>query len=296
MLKAVRDSSAMETFSSKEAMRNHARALKSQGMSVGCVLTMGFLHDGHMALVRECARHVDAVVASIFVNPTQFGEKEDLDNYPTDIEGDLAKFAAEGVRAVFLPTVEEMYPEGADTVVSVVALSGILQGKVRPGHFQGVTTVVSKLFHIFEPDVTVFGQKDYQQLAIIRQMVSDLAMPIRVIGLPTVREADGLAMSSRNVRLTPEDRAAAVVLSHALDAAEAAEAKPLTAEDFRVLVRETISREPRADIRAIDIRDAVTLAPFYGVLDRPAVILLSVRFGNILLIDNRVIGPRKDQL
>ncbi|MEO0485773.1 MAG: pantoate--beta-alanine ligase [Pseudomonadota bacterium] len=286
----------METFDTKDAMRAHVRGLKSQGKTVGCVLTMGFLHAGHMALVRECARHVDAVVASIFVNPTQFGEQADLDNYPTDIDGDLAKFADAGVDAVFLPTPAEMYPEGAETVVSVPTLSGILQGKVRPGHFQGVTTVVSKLFHILEPDVTVFGQKDYQQLAIIRQMVRDLDMPIRVLGLPTVREADGLAMSSRNVRLTPEDRAAAVVLSQALNAAEARDGEALTSEDYRRLTRERIAREPRADIRAIDIRDAVTLAPFYGPLTRPAVILLSVRFGDILLIDNRVIGPGKDQL
>ncbi|MEM9349164.1 MAG: pantoate--beta-alanine ligase [Pseudomonadota bacterium] len=286
----------METYSSKDTMRDHVRALKRQGKSVGCVLTMGFLHDGHMALVRECARHVDAVVASIFVNPTQFGEKEDLDNYPTDIDGDLSKFAAEGVNAVFLPTREEMYPEGADAVVAVPSLSSILQGKVRPGHFEGVTTVVSKLFHILEPDVTVFGEKDYQQLAIIRQMVRDLAMPIRVLGLPIVRETDGLAMSSRNVRLTPEDRAASVVLNQALDIAEANENKGLSTEEFRVMVRDAIRKEPRADIRAIDIRDAATLAPFYGALDKPAVILLSVRFGNILLIDNRVIGPGKELL
>ncbi|MEL6610364.1 MAG: pantoate--beta-alanine ligase [Pseudomonadota bacterium] len=286
----------METFSDKDAMRDHVLGLKRQGQRVGCVLTMGFLHDGHMALIAECLRHVDQVCVSIFVNPTQFGEKEDLDNYPTDIEGDLAKLKAAGVSAVFLPTPDVMYPEGADTVVTVQGLSDILQGKVRPGHFQGVTTVVTKLFNILQPDVTVFGQKDYQQLAIIRQMVRDMAVPIRVIGLPTVRESDGLAMSSRNVRLTPEDRVAAVVLSQALDHAEANESSDLTTEELRALVRETIAREPRADIRAIDIRDAETLAPFYGRLDRPAVILLSVRFGDILLIDNRVIGPGKDQL
>lgn len=277
-------------------MRAYVRDLKAQGKSVGCVLTMGFLHEGHLALVAECARQADEVVTSIFVNPTQFGEKEDLDNYPSDIEGDLAKFARAGVSAVFLPQREEMYPDGAETVVSVPSLSSILQGKVRPGHFEGVTTIVSKLFNILEPDVTVFGQKDYQQLAIIRQMVTDMAMPIRVIGLPTVREADGLAMSSRNVRLLPEDRAAAVVLSQALDRAEAREGDPLSAEEFRILVRETIATEPRADNRAIDIRDARTLAPYYGRLESPAVILLSVRFGNILLIDNRVIGPGKEAL
>ncbi|MEL6913957.1 MAG: pantoate--beta-alanine ligase [Pseudomonadota bacterium] len=291
-----RTTRAMEILRDTCAMRGHVRALKARGHSVGCVLTMGFLHAGHLALIAECLRHADAVCVSIFVNPTQFGERRDLDAYPTDIEGDLAKLKQAGVSAAFLPTPEVMYPEGADTVVVVPGLSDILQGKVRPGHFQGVTTVVSKLFHILEPDVTVFGQKDYQQLAIVRQMVRDMAMPIRVLGLPTVREEDGLAMSSRNVRLTPQDRAASVVLSQALDLAEKHETDPLTAEEFRALVREHIAREPRADIRAIDIRDAATLAPFYGRLTRPAVILLSVRFGEILLIDNRVIGPDKDAL
>ncbi|MEM6479044.1 MAG: pantoate--beta-alanine ligase [Pseudomonadota bacterium] len=286
----------MKTHSDIGTMRAHVRALKSQGKRVGCVLTMGFLHDGHIGLVEECLKHCDAVVASIFVNPTQFGEKEDLAAYPSDIKGDLSKFRAAGVSAVFLPTPDIMYPEGADTIVTVPGLSDILQGKVRPGHFQGVTTVVSKLFHILEPDVTVFGEKDYQQLAIIRQMVRDMAMAVEVRGLPIVREADGLAMSSRNVRLTPEDRAAATILNEALDLAEQKEAQALTAEEFRALVRAHIRRAPRADIRAIDIRDAKTLAPFYGPLVKPAVILLSVRFGEILLIDNRVIGPGKDAL
>ncbi len=286
----------MKTYDTKTAMRDHVMALKRNGKSVGCVLTMGFLHAGHMALIRECARHVDEVCVSIFVNPTQFGEKDDLDAYPTDIKGDLTQLKAEGVNAVFLPTPAEMYPEGADTMVDVPGLSGILQGKIRPGHFTGVSTVVTKLFNILQPDVTVFGQKDYQQLAIIRQMVRDLAMPIRVIGLPTVREEDGLAMSSRNVRLTPEDRIAAKVLNAALDRAEVQDARDLSTETLRSLVRETIGKEPRADIRGIDIRDATTLTPFYGPLDRAAVILLSVRFGDILLIDNRIIGPGKDSL
>ncbi|MEM6728158.1 MAG: pantoate--beta-alanine ligase, partial [Pseudomonadota bacterium] len=188
----------------------------------------------------------------------------------------------------------EMYGEGAQTTVEVAELSGILQGRVRPGHFQGVTTVVTKLFNIFEPDVTVFGEKDYQQLAIIRRMVRDLASPISVLGLPIVREPDGLAMSSRNVRLTPEDRHAATILCKALDAADAALGPDATAESLRRLVRDTIQREPRADIRAIDIRDAATLAPYYGPIDTRAVILLSVRFGEILSIDNRVIGPDED--
>lgn len=295
-LRTNRHSSAMDVFSDKAAIRDYVLGRKRQGERAGCVLTMGFLHDGHMGLVAEAARHTDFVCASIFVNPTQFGEAADLDGYPTDIEGDLAKFEAAGVSAVFLPTPDIMYPGGPDTIVDVPSLSGILQGKVRPGHFQGVSTVVTKLFNILQPDVTVFGEKDYQQLALIRRMVADLDMPVRVVGLPIVREADGLAMSSRNVRLTPEDRAASVVLSQSLDRAEAHEKDGLTVEEFRVMVRETISREPRADIRAIDIRDAATLAPCYGPLNKPSVILLSVRFGDVLLIDNRVIGPGKEAL
>ena len=286
----------MEVLADKDAMRDYVLSRKRAGEKAGCVLTMGFLHDGHMGLVAEARSRSDFVCASIFVNPTQFGEQADLDGYPSDLEGDLAKLKAAGVSAVFTPTPEVMYPDGAETVVDVPSLSGVLQGKVRPGHFQGVSTVVTKLFNILQPDVTVFGQKDYQQLALIRRMVRDLDMPVEVVGLPTVREADGLAMSSRNVRLTPEDREAAVVLSQALDRAEALQNDPLTTEEFRRIVRETMAREPRADIRSIDIRDAGTLAPTYGRLTGPAVILLAVRFGEVLLIDNRVIAPGKDAL
>ncbi|MGR3490537.1 MAG: pantoate--beta-alanine ligase [Shimia sp.] len=286
----------MEVHATKDAMRTAVRALKARGKTVACVPTMGALHDGHLALVRRGAEMCDAVVASIFVNPTQFGEAADLDAYPKTLDADLAAFKAGGVSAVFTPRPEVMYPNGPDAVVDVPSLSGILQGKVRPGHFQGVATVVTKLFHIMEPDVALFGQKDYQQLAVIRRMVADLDFPLRIEGVPTVREADGLAMSSRNVRLTPADRTAATVLNRALDACEAREHDPLTAEEFRAIAREVMAREPRADIRAIDIRDAATLAPIWGRLTAPAVLLLSVRFGEVLLIDNRVIGPGKDTL
>ncbi|MGR3433337.1 MAG: pantoate--beta-alanine ligase, partial [Shimia sp.] len=244
----------MEVHATKDAMRAAVRALKAQGRTVACVPTMGALHDGHLALVRRGAEMCDTVVASIFVNPTQFGEAADLHAYPKTLNADLAAFEAAGVRAVFTPTPEVMYPNGPDTVVDVPSLSGLLQGKVRPGHFQGVATVVTKLFYIMEPDVALFGQKDYQQLALIRRMVADLDMPLRIEGVPTVREADGLAMSSRNTRLTPADRAAATVLNLALDTCEAREHDPLTAEEFRAIAREVMAREPRADIRAIDIR------------------------------------------
>ena len=276
--------------------RQVVKALRDAGKTVGLVPTMGYLHEGHLSLVRRAAAECDAVVATIFVNPTQFGPNEDLDKYPRDMERDLTLLQAEGVAAVFTPTPDEMYPEGADTVVDVPSLSGILQGKLRPGHFEGVATVVTKLFNIVQPDVAVFGEKDFQQLTLIRRMVRDLNQPLRIIGSPTVREVDGLAMSSRNARLTAEDRAAAPVLNAALDRAEAADLDPLTAEEFRAMVRETIAREPRADMRSVDIRDAVTLEPCYGRLTGPAVILLAVRFGDVLLIDQRVIGPGKEDL
>ncbi|MGB1234719.1 MAG: pantoate--beta-alanine ligase [Planktomarina sp.] len=282
----------MLTFSNKTATRDHVLTLKGQGKRVGCVLTMGFLHDGHLGLIRECFRHCDEVLVSIFVNPTQFGEDADLDAYPTDIDRDLALLKAEGVNAVFLPTPDMMYPDAPDTVVDVKSLSGILQGEVRPGHFQGVSTVVIKLFNILQPDVTVFGQKDYQQLAMIRKMVRDLDVPVQVLGLPIVREADGLAMSSRNVRLSEDDRQAALVLSRALDLAEAD--TPATITELHVLIHDTIDTEPRAAIRAIDIRDATTLGEVDGQITAPIVILISVEFGPVLLIDNRVIDPAKE--
>ncbi|MGV6840496.1 MAG: pantoate--beta-alanine ligase [Planktomarina sp.] len=276
----------MLTFTSKTDARAYVKTLKSSGKRVGAVLTMGFLHEGHMSLIRRAKSKADAVVVSIFVNPTQFGEAADLDNYPRDTDRDLQMLQTEGVDAVFLPTPDVMYPGGPDTVVDVPSLSGILQGEVRPGHFQGVATVVTKLFNILQPDVTVFGEKDYQQLALIRKMVTDLDMPIDVIGEPIVREADGLAMSSRNVRLNADDRAAATVLNHALDMATACNG---TIEDMSNLVTHTISTEPRATIKAIDIRDAATLAPVSGPQTTDVVVLLSVQFGDVLLIDNRVI-------
>ncbi len=279
----------MEIFTDKAATRTHALSLKAQGKRVACVLTMGALHDGHLGLVRKAQTLADAVLVSIFVNPTQFGEQADLDAYPSDTDRDLSMLRAEGVDAVFLPTPDIMYPDGPDTIVNVASLSTILQGAVRPGHFQGVSTVVTKLFNILQPDVTVFGEKDFQQLAMIRKMVRDLDMPVDVQGLPIVREPDGLAMSSRNVRLTPKDRDAARVLSRSLDQAEASTVRD--AETLQNLITETIAAEPRADVKSIDICDATTLAPLTGAITHPAVILLSVAFGDVLLIDNRVITP-----
>lgn len=210
----------MQICPSKIRIRQEIARLRAASQAIGLVPTMGFLHEGHLQLMRRAAQHADAVVATIFVNPTQYGPNEDLSRYPRDLERDLDLLRAEGVAAVFTPSPEEMYLPGADAIVDVPSLSGILQGDLRPGHFQGVATVVSKLFNITQPDVAVFGEKDYQQLALIRKMVRDLDMPVRIIGHPTARETDGLAMSSRNVRLSPAQRAAAPILNAALTHAE----------------------------------------------------------------------------
>ncbi|WP_417627559.1 pantoate--beta-alanine ligase [Pararhodobacter aggregans] len=281
----------MQVFTTKAAVRDSVRAWRAEGQSVALVPTMGYLHRGHMALVERAKTQAERVVTSIFVNPLQFGPGEDLATYPRDADRDLAMLRDAGVDGVFLPSVEEVYPSGAQTIVETTELARVLIGKLRPGHFRGVTTVVTKLFNIVQPDTAVFGEKDYQQLCIIRQMVRDLDMPIRIEGVPTVREEDGLALSSRNVRLTPEDRAASVILSQSLFAAQEMAKTGITASRLRAWVAANIGANPRADLQSADIRDAETLATISGPLQRPAVILLAVRFGKVLLIDQRVVTP-----
>lgn len=261
------------------------------------VPTMGYLHDGHLSLVRLARADAGPggrVVASIFVNPTQFGPTEDLATYPRDEARDLALLQAEGVDAVFIPDVAEMYSPGAQTMVEAMDLSRILIGKLRPGHFRGVATIVAKLFNIVQPQAAVFGEKDFQQLAVLRTMVRDLDFPIRIIGGPIAREADGLAMSSRNVRLSADDRAAAPVLARALDQAEALAQAGQTASRIRSHVRAMLEAEPRAKVQSVDMRDSDTLGSLSGTLTRPAVLLLAVRFGQVLLIDNCVLHPVKE--
>ena len=282
----------MQICPSKIRIGQEIARLRAAGKTIGLVPTMGFLHAGHLQLMRRAAQNADAVVATIFVNPTQFGANEDLSRYPRDLDRDLALLRDEGVAAVFTPSPEEMYLPGADTIVDVPSLSGILQGALRPGHFQGVATVVSKLFNITQPDVAVFGEKDYQQLALIRKMVRDLDVPVRIIGHPTAREDDGLAMSSRNVRLSPAQRAAAKILNAALTQAEH-HPQP-SAEAYVAQITQHLAGEALCDIKSVEIRDSEDLTAFSGPLHRPAVILLAVAFGDVLLIDQRVIDPRKD--
>ena len=282
----------MQICPSKIRIGQEIARLRAAGKTIGLVPTMGFLHAGHLQLMRRAAQNADAVVATIFVNPTQFGANEDLSRYPRDLDRDLALLRDEGVAAVFTPSPEEMYLPGADTIVDVPSLSGILQGALRPGHFQGVATVVSKLFNITQPDVAVFGEKDYQQLALIRKMVRDLDVPVRIIGHPTAREDDGLAMSSRNVRLSPTQRAAAQILNAALTQAEH-HPQP-SAEAYVAQITQHLAGEALCDIKSVEIRDSEDLTALSGPLHRPAVILLAVAFGDVLLIDQRVIDPRKD--
>jgi pantoate--beta-alanine ligase len=259
--------------------------------TVALVPTMGALHAGHGALVEAAKARADHVVASIFVNPTQFGDPKDLAAYPRTLDADMAMLEGAGVDALLLPSVAEMYPEGDETVVETTRLAGLYHGAVRPGHFRGVATVVTKLLNIVRPDVVTFGEKDYQQLAVIRRMVRDLHVPVEVVAVPTVREADGLAMSSRNGRLSPKDRRAAAVLSRALDRAEESLAAGDTVEEMVEAIREVVAGEPRATLRGLDVVDAETFRPVLRYVTRRAGIMISAEVGGVLLIDQREVDP-----
>lgn len=269
--------------------RRAVSAFRRAEETVGLVPTMGFLHAGHMALVAAAKARTDRVVVTIFVNPSQFGEAADLDSYPRDEARDLAMLKEAGVDLVLIPDVADVYPNGDETIVETTRMANILHGEVRPGHFRGVTTVVARLFNFVLPDVAVFGEKDYQQLQIIKRMTKDLAFPIEIVGVPIVRETDGLAMSSRNVRLGAQDRKAALVLSRSLDAAEALSEKSV--EALQKVIADTINAEPRATLRGLDIVQAETLADLSGPLTSPAAVMLSAEFGGVLLLDQRVIAP-----
>jgi pantoate--beta-alanine ligase len=281
----------MKVIATIAELRAALKADRLKGKSIGLVPTMGYLHIGHISLVRHSKNTCDVTVVSIFVNPTQFGPNEDLSSYPRDMAGDLAKLEAEGVDYVFTPDVAEIYRQGANTIVDNPVLSRILIGKIRPGHFRGVTTVVTKLFNIVQPDHAFFGEKDYQQLTIVRRMVADLDMPIEITGVATVREDDGLACSSRNAMLTAADRKAAVVLAKSLMRAEELVGQgQRSVSAIRDAVRAVLATEKRGEIESVDIRDARTLDPVSGKFKQPVVILLTVRFGKVRLIDQRVIG------
>jgi pantoate--beta-alanine ligase len=278
-----------EVVRTRTALRD---VLAAAPRPVGLVPTMGWLHDGHRALMRQ-ARDADATkVVTIFVNPRQFNVAEDYTRYPRSEARDLAICESEGVDIVFAPDATEIYPAGFDTIVTVGAVARPLEGAARPGHFDGVATVVAILFDLVGADHAYFGQKDAQQVMVIRRMTLDLAIATEVIACPTVREADGLALSSRNVHLTPDQRAAAPVLHRALTRArERWEAGERSAEALRETMRAELGSEPLAEVDYVSVADGTTLAEA-DVVDGPALLSLAVRFGTTRLIDNEPLGAR----
>ena len=282
----------MKIISSALEMQQTALALRAQGRRIGFVPTMGNLHEGHLSLIRIAQRHADVVVVSLFVNPAQFGPTEDFAAYPRTFDADRALCEREGVDFVFFPSVAEMYPEGASVSLIETSLSGTLCGASRPGHFDGVCTVVAKLFNAVLPHSAVFGEKDAQQLRVIRRMVRDLRFPVEIVPSPTVRESDGLATSSRNQYLTPAQRPRAACLRHALDEAErlfaAGERDPQTIVGA---MRSIIDATPDARIDYVSIVDDETLQPLSGPISSPALVALAVWIGQPRLIDNTVLRP-----
>ncbi len=278
-------------------MRAWATVQRAAGRRIGLVPTMGALHEGHLALIGAAAHHADVVVVSIFVNQLQFNRPDDFTLYPRPIDDDLARCREAGVAVVYAPTQPAMYPRGFETFVVPGALADPLEGAGRPGHFRGVTTVVTKLFNAVTPDVAVFGRKDYQQLAVITRMVADLDMSIEIIGAPTVRERDGLALSSRNRRLDTAQRGAAVVVVAALDAMEAAIAggQHNVAEIHRIALA-VVADEPLAKLEYAEVVDPSTLAQL-RVVEREVLAVIAVWFGDVRLIDNRsIIAPAQPVL
>lgn len=280
----------MDIITTIAALRERLAARRRAGQAIGFVPTMGYLHQGHLSLVSHSKSENDVTVVSIFVNPLQFGKNEDLEKYPRDLDRDAALLRQAGVDFLFAPTVTDMYPEPMQTVVDLPKLGSELEGEARPGHFAGVATVVTKLFNIVQPDAAYFGEKDYQQVTIIQKMVEDLAQPVRIVPISTVREADGLACSSRNVYLSKDERAAAVIVPKAL--AEAERLLRTGLRDVATLedkLRAFISTEPLAKPEVVAIRDPRTLAKIDTVTG-PALVLLYVHFGKTKLLDNRIIG------
>ncbi|MDD2923238.1 MAG: pantoate--beta-alanine ligase [Anaerolineales bacterium] len=266
-----------------------AARLSMQG-AVGFVPTMGFLHEGHLTLIRRAKAECNHVIVSIFVNPTQFGANEDLSKYPRDLERDLNLISALEADAVWTPTNEIMYPKGFQTWVEVDAITRPLEGAMRPTHFKGVTTIVAKLFNAVQPQRAYFGQKDAQQAAVIRQMTRDLNFPIEIIVCPTVRETDGLAMSSRNKYLTGEERAAATILFRALSAAkDLYEGGERNAEKLRIKMREILASEPRAQVQYVSCADYDSLEEL-DVIQGKTLLSMAVMLGKTRLIDNFVLG------
>ena len=282
-----------EPVESAARVRSAVREARERGQRVGLVPTMGALHAGHVELIKRCHDQTEFVVVSIFVNPTQFGAGEDFGRYPRPLEHDLRQCESAGVDLVFAPSVPTVYPHGSSsTFVEVPSLSDVLEGASRPGHFRGVTTVVLKLFELVRPDLAIFGQKDFQQQAVIRRMVEDLHVPVELVVVPTIRGPDGLALSSRNRYLNPEERQAATVLFRALSrATQAVAAGERQAEPIRQILRETLESEPLVKLDYAEVADAETLEPLGNLSkERVGVALLATRIGATRLIDNALLS------
>jgi pantoate--beta-alanine ligase len=291
-----RPAAAAPALRTKAELRAAVAEARRADRTIALVPTMGYLHEGHLSLIRAARAECDLVVMSLFVNPTQFGPAEDLERYPRDEERDLRLAAEAGADLVFAPTVEEVYPDGPDAFATRVEVTGSLAGVLDgdparrgPEHFRGVTTVVAKLFNLADPDVAYFGQKDAQQAVVIRRMARDLDFPVRVEVLPTVREPDGLAMSSRNAYLEPADRERATALSRALAAAERGARTGSLGIGLEAARRElaAVGIEPEY----LEARDAETLAPVHALEDRPLLVLVAAQVGAARLIDNVLIQP-----
>ncbi|CAN7587530.1 pantoate--beta-alanine ligase [Paenibacillus sp. LjRoot153] len=289
----------MEVVQTIADLRARIKAYRRKNdQSVGFVPTMGFLHEGHASLLQKARSQSGLVVLSIFVNPLQFGPGEDFERYPRNTEQDLAVAEVAGVDIVFMPSVDEMYPSPTRTTVSVSEVTTRLCGASRPGHFDGVATVVSKLFHMVQPDQAFFGLKDAQQVAVIEQMVHDLNIPVEIVPCPTLRENDGLAMSSRNVYLSTEERQQALVLSQSLRQAKAfihsKSASSFTSQELEILVRDHIQTAPLAVIDYVEVLSYPTLEPFeHSHSITTLIIALAVKFGKTRLIDNLILQVRK---
>jgi pantoate--beta-alanine ligase len=282
----------MKIISSGKEMTSLSKEVRRSGKTIGFVPTMGALHPGHLSLVRAARQETAVVVTSIFVNPTQFGPNEDFSKYPRTFEKDSTMLAAEKTDYIFSPTVEEMYPKDATTWVDVEGLSGKLDGRSRPGHFRGVTTVVSKLFNIVQPDRAFFGQKDAAQVAVIRKMVRDLNFAVQIVVCPIVRESDGLAMSSRNAYLNPEQRKQALVLSHALKQVEKRAAQgEASAERLVVAGQQAMAEEASVRMDYLEIVNPDTLDPVADV-SQGALVAVAAYVGSTRLIDNIVLAAR----
>jgi pantoate--beta-alanine ligase len=288
---ATRKGQGVRIIESPIEMQQIAEDSRLQGKSVGLVPTMGALHEGHLSLIRRCRAENDLVIMSLFVNPTQFHRRDDLDKYPRDLEGDSRMARAAGVDIIFAPTVTAMYPDGYLTYVTVEHLTTRWEGAARPGHFRGVATICTKLFTICRPHRAYFGQKDYQQSLVIRRLVADLNLGVEILVLPTVREPDGLALSSRNVLLRPEERRQARVLSQALfHAQEAVRSGERDAKRLAATMEAHIRSAPLAVLDYLGVCDPETLEPLETVLGK-AVAVVAAGFGSTRLIDNAILEP-----